>query len=455
MTPTGTSRPQLGYAGPMHTQRRRRPAQKKGHLVWLALLAGCGDGEAVAGRGGIADPRGNGTGQNLCSPSPSRCEKYGSERPFRPAEHTAIHVPETGEMISFGGSRSLPTAECGPGPAEYIDETWIYSEGCNAWAQVMASGPSARSRHTAAYGAGTMWVFGGRFRAEGSTNGDFTLFDELWAFDTEAHRWNMRKPAGEAPSARINSAMAWDSKRKRLWLFSGNESPEGFSYTFVNDIWSFDPDDGSWRLHEPSGVKPSARVWHSLLYDRARDWLVLYGGMDARGAPSGYLSDIYALDLDSLEWEELNSGTIDAPAERFWGSLVYDSEREDYLLFGGHDATELGNRNDTYRFDPESKQWHLVQRGDSYNEPPNGICDFPPDFANVDVGQPERRHAGTMVWSSPCQRALLFGGKSDCGIVDDLWSFEDGTWHLIQAATEGEVCFRWRDDHSRCTSLCQ
>ena len=61
----------------------------------------------------------------------------------------------------------------------------------------------------------------------------------------------------------------------------------------------------------------------------------------------------------------------------------------------------------------------------------------------------------SLVWSSACERVLLFGGKTDCGIVDDLWSYSDGGWQKLQRATEGEVCLRWRDDPDRCTSLCQ
>jgi hypothetical protein len=60
-----------------------------------------------------------------------------------------------------------------------------------------------------------------------------------------------------------------------------------------------------------------------------------------------------------------------------------------------------------------------------------------------------------MIWSTACNRVLLFGGKSDCGIIDDMWAFSDGDWSLVQQATEGRVCLRWREDTSRCTSLCQ
>jgi N-acetylneuraminic acid mutarotase len=358
-------------------------------------------------------------------------------------------------MIIFGGSKALPGAMCGPGPTNYTNETWIYSEACNAWQQVTAKGPSTRSRHAAAYGDGKMWVFGGRFRAKDSVRGDYTLLDDLWMFDVSERTWARVDPEDPTPQARSNSALAWDSKRGLLWLFSGNASAAAFNYSFIDDLWSYDPVDNSWQSHDLTAEAPNPRLWHSLMYDESRDRLVVYGGMDAQSAPATYLSDIYAIDLTTFSGTELHDGADSAPDPRFWGNLAYRPERKDYVAFGGHDATALGNRNDTYRFNPGSNTWTLLHAGDSFNKPANATCDFPPDFANVDSEQPERRHAGTMVWSHACGRALLFGGKSDCGIIDDVWAFSDGEWQLLQAATEGEVCLRWRDDPERCTSLCQ
>ena len=418
-------------------------------LVTSGLALGCGDGETK----GPSKP--DSTPPSLCRPSASECDAFGNDRPFRPSEHTAVHVPETGQMIVFGGSKALPTASCGLGPTAYTSETWIYSEACNAWQEVTSPGPSTRSRHVAAFGDGKMWVFGGRFRAEGTSSGPYTLLDDLWAFDPVEQTWLRMDVEGDKPVARSNSAMTWDSKRHRLWLFSGNGSDEGLSYVFIDDLWSYDPEANSWLSHTIGGDAPAPRMWHNLIYDEVRDRLVVFGGMDARGAPAEYLSDLYAIDPETLDAEQLHAGGNGAPDARFWGSLVYRPLRQDYVLFGGHDQTALGNRNDTYRYNPNSDTWTQLHGGDTFNTGPVATCDFPPDFTNVDRTQPERRHAGSLVWSSSCDRGLLFGGKSDCGIVDDVWALEDGDWSVLEPATEAEVCLRWRDDPERCTSLCQ
>lgn len=424
-------------------------------LGLLLLAPSCGDGEANFSEDSKEAGTGGDTGKDVCKPSPELCEGYGNQRPFRPAEHSAIHAPETGEMIVFGGSQSLPTASCAPGPSDYTNETWIYSEACNAWTEVTAPGPDRRSRHVAAYGQGTMWLFGGRFRAEGTQAGDYRLFDDLWALDVFSRTWDELTPEGDLPAARSNSAAAWDSKQNRVWVFGGNRSPGSFSYDLVNDLWSYDPADNRWRQASTQGRAPTPRLWHSMLYDAARHRLVVFGGTDAEGATTGvYLSDVYAFDLEAQRWEQLHAGDGSAPDGRFWGSVVYRPEQQDYLLFGGHDDTQLGNRNDTYRFDPGDRSWTQLFAGDAFNRPANDICDFPPDFADIQPDQPERRHASSLVWSTACGKALLFGGKTDCGVIDDLWSYADGEWSELQRATEGEVCLRWREDPNDCSNLC-
>lgn len=420
-------------------------------IVVAVSVWGCSDGESSSttrnsGSGGSSG------GGDVCEPSPQRCAEYGSDAPFRPGEHTAVHVPESAEMVVFGGSHALPTASCGAGPIDYSDETWIYSEGCDAWLRVDAPGPSRRSRHAAAYGDGVMWVFGGRARAQGSTDGDYDLFDELWGFDVRARRWQQSEPEGAIPSARYSAAMAWDSKRKRAWLFGGNNALDGTSLSLFNDLYSYEPEANRWRSTEVSGDVPSARQWHAMVYDDRRDRLVVFGGVDSSFAN---LTDTYAFDLETREWEQLHPGGGSAPSERFWSSLVYRQKQDDYLLFGGHDATNLGNRNDLYRFEPDDNSWGQLVEGDTWNKPGNAVCDFPPDFAIVHKELPERRHAAAMIWSSACDRVLLYGGKTDCGIVDDLWSYYGGEWAQIEKPTEGTVCYRWRDDTDRCSSLCQ
>jgi hypothetical protein len=425
-------------------------------LAWLATACACGDDDSQTGAATGQDAGRSPSGAvGACEASKAKCAEFGDERPARSSEHAAAYDPERAELIVFGGTDSVPEA-CAPGgPVHFLDETWIYSDPCRGWARVTAPGPSATGRHMAAWGDGNVWVFGGRFREEESTSA-YALYDDLYRFEVASRSWHEVEVAGKRPAPRVNGGLIWDSARERLWLFGGNESSSGASYAPLADVWSFDPSARRWTAHEPAGTAPAARLFHAALYDAQRDGLVIFGGADegAFANSASYYRDVWALSLPELEWVQLHPGRSGAPEGRFWAGLVHDSTRDAYLLFGGHDDQMLGNRNDTWRFDPDALSWEQLASGDQLQGEARGVCDFPPDFTAVALDAPERRSAHSVVWSQPCKHALVFGGKTDCGSIDDVWSFDGERWQEELAATEGESCLRWRADPEQCGDLC-
>jgi hypothetical protein len=391
-----------------------------------------------------------------CKPTKARCDGLDDERPQRLSEHTAVYDPQRLELIVFGGTDSVPSMCNLGGPTRYLFNTWIYDDVCGKWLRVKGQSPSASGRHMAALGDGSMWVFGGRFRDAQQASGPYTLYSDLFRLDVAARAWHNVDVQGDTPAARASGALVWDTKRKRLWLFGGNTSTDGASYQPLADLWSFEPRTSSWKQAQPSGQGPAARLLHAALYDERRDALIVYGGADAGAfAPDARdFGDLWSLSLNDLSWQRLHPGGGTAPDERFWGALAYEQKRATYLLFGGHDDQALGNRNDTWRYDPDARQWQPLAEGDTFDKQANGVCDFPPDFANIDPTLPERRSAHALVWSEACGHALLFGGKTDCGAIDDVWSFDGKRWQERLAASEGEACLRAASDPAQCTALC-
>ncbi len=363
-------------------------------------------------------------------------------------------------MVVFGGTGDIPVNCQSNGTKSFSRKTWLYDDQCGKWVEG-PDGPSARGRHSAAAGDGAMWVFGGRYR-EGDS-GDYTLFDDLLRFDFAGRTWRSIDVDGAVPSARATSAMTYDGKRKRLWVFGGNSATSGLVYTPMNDLWAYDIEGQRWLAIDASNAPPP-RLFHSLVYDAQRDWLVVFGGANETAFDNRpvYFKDVWAYDIGADRWLELQSQTSSGgPRGRFWSSLVHDTDADAYVVFGGHDPgaltdaeQSLGNLNDTWRFDPDSRRWSEVAAGDQFNKPNTGFCNFPPDFATIDSSLPERRSAHTLVWNAGCGYALLFGGKTDCGSTDDVWSYADQLWQPLLPALEGEVCHRWRDDLSECTDIC-
>ncbi len=399
-----------------------------------------------------------------CEPSDGislaeRCEGAGDARPDRLSEHSAVYDQDRQEMIIFGGTPDVPMNCTSDGTREFSAETWIYDDPCGSWEQVDAA-PSARGRHAAAWGAGSMYVFGGRYREQ--AGGEYTLYDDILQFEVASRRWSALDVEGARPAARAMSALAYDPRRERLWLFGGNVATSGLRYEPLDDLWSFDLGEGTWQQHITEEA-PEPRLFHSMLYDESRDWLVVFGGGNETAFDNfpTYFANVWAYDIEAGTWTEIAEGGT-GPLGRFWSSFVHEEQSDRYVVFGGHDPgtlvtgdESLGNLNDVWSLEPVSARWSQVAAGDRFHAPNRGFCDFPPDFATLDLTLPERRSAHSFVWSKSCGHALLFGGKTDCGSIDDVWTYGGVSgWRKRLGAREGEVCMRWRDDYTRCTDIC-
>lgn len=373
-------------------------------------------------------------------------------------EHSAVYDDQRMEMLIFGGNTAVPE-NCGF--PSYTAETtvWIYydyplPDTCGHWLKVDAgeNGPAGRARHSAVFANGKMWVFGGRFKKSSG----YGLFNDLWAFDVATRTWQAFNPPS-APSARVNSSMVYDSKRNLIWVFGGNSSTSGLNINALNDLWQYDIAQNTWTevryTDQSDGFASVPRLWHAGLYDEKRDRLVYFGGGDSGSLNvASYFYDLAIYDITNNTWESITP--LNRPDGRFWSQMVYQKQSDHYLLFGGHDDQALGNRNDTWRFDPNQGLWEMMGNADTFLREANGACDFPYDFATTDKNIPERRNAHTLVWSNQCERAILFGGKTDCGAINDLWYWQDQAWVKQVNASEGESCGRWRSNPENCANLC-
>ena len=110
---------------------------------------------------------------------------------------------------------------------------------------------------------GRILQFGGSRRDASRTPWGGSSTDETWAWDG---CWQRLRPAN-APSARSDAALTWDSTRNVALLFGGTGNDE---------TWTFDA-NGNWSQASPSTVPPARRV-AALAFDAARGVAVLFGG---------------------------------------------------------------------------------------------------------------------------------------------------------------------------------
>ncbi len=385
-----------------------------------------------------------------CKGTKIDCDDYGLDIPSVRGELTAAWDEERDRMVFFGGNDDVPE-NCEFGATNFRADTWEYSRTCNAFREIpVEQAPPPRGRHATTSDGERMYMGFGRYRD--GRSGAYELKNDLWAFDFRTDTWELLSD-GAGPAPRSNTAFVYlDGK---IWMFGGNTSSDGGFFEPRRDLWYFDLETRTWTwVDAPNG--PSRRLFHAMATDG--EMIYVYGGGDENAFLGPFLDDLWAYDPETNQWTEMLHGGPDPngpakPLDRFWANLEYDPVLDALILFGGHDNTELGNTNQVYHYSLSEGRWYRDRIGDEFNTPGNGFCDFPADFVTIDVESPERRNAGASVMTGD-GKMLIFGGKTDCGLINDVWSYDVATttWTELSPATSGQACLR--ANQAGCTTLC-
>lgn len=146
--------------------------------------------------------------------------------------------------------------------------------------------------------------------------------------------------ATNAPSGRQSHYMVYDSTRG-LTVLHGGFRPGGV----LDDTWTFD--GRSWSL-VPAAAGPRSHRG-SAVFDRVRGKMVLFGGPE-EGDGATPLGNTWL--FDGAAWLKVPPGTV-PPPRVYDPALVYDAERQETLLYGGHDT--MGDISvDTWAWNGES-----------------------------------------------------------------------------------------------------
>jgi hypothetical protein len=207
--------------------------------------------------------------------------------------------------------------------------TWVYDRSKNQWTKVSVSGDrNHRLAPGIAYNADrrTFLQFGG---------GAVNLSDTTVRFHIAERRWQL-VPTNPSPPPRTNieGGLVYDRAHQVFVLFGGKGSKG-----VLGDTWTFDPAAEKWQRKNPS-VSPPARDVHAMVYDEAREKVILFGG---RGR--GKLNDTWIYDAGKDEWRELkNTGN---PPALFHHSGVYDPSNDVIIIVDGKETL-------LFRYEPPS-----------------------------------------------------------------------------------------------------
>lgn len=152
---------------------------------------------------------------------------------------------------------------------------------------------------------------------------------ETWEWD--GITWQ-QAPVLSSPSGRLHPGMAFDETRQEVVLFgSGINNPNGM-VMLSNDTWIW---NGQEWLEKHPDVSPPGRAvadGNMLIYDRAREKVVLFGGHTHVGRASPPLNETWLWDGET--WRQAVSENSPPPSERVY--MFYDAFREEVILLGNN-----------------------------------------------------------------------------------------------------------------------
>jgi N-acetylneuraminic acid mutarotase len=296
--------------------------------------------------------------------------------------HAMTYSPATGTMILFGGWNY----------DDSFNDTWAYEPAVNNWICLDPAGdlPADRAAAEMVYdpGTGTMIMFGG---VRGG--GEYTYYNDTWAYDPVANTWTDLMPSGDIPSVRTSHSMAYDPTSHRVILFGGWDGTND-----MNDTYAYDPSTNTWTDLNPVGDVPSPRDGQGMAYDPGTGKIILFGGADATTTT---YNETYAYDPSTNTWTDLNP-MGDVPSGRVYICMVYDSNAGKMIVFGGWGGA--AGLNDTWAYDAAANTWTDIT--------PAGAA-------------PSVRDSYAMDYDPVGGNMILFGGYDGTDDLGDTWVYGD------------------------------
>ena len=210
--------------------------------------------------------------------------------------------------------------------ARFFPDNELWEFNGVTWTQVVpALSPQGRNASDLAFDSsrGVHVLFGGQ-------GFSFIPFNDTWEYDGNTGIWTQIPNAGAAPFRRAGHRMVYDSARNRVVLFGGQDE-----VLMQGDTWEYNGVTQTWAQITPAN-SPSPRRDYGMTYDIGRGVTVLHGGLDANFTP---LNDTW--EYDGVNWTQIT--TSNSPSTRGLAAMEYNAATGDVNLFGG---TSQGVAND-------------------------------------------------------------------------------------------------------------
>ncbi|CAI5950932.1 unnamed protein product [Closterium sp. NIES-65] len=253
-------------------------------------------------------------------------------------------------------------------------------------------------------------IFGGEFY-----NGDKTyVYGDLYRFNADKATWRLVSSPNSPPPRSGHHAVAW---KNFLFVFGGEfTSPNQERFHHFKDLWRLDLNSNEWEQLNLKGA-PSPRSGHRMVLYKQK--ILLFGGFYDNLRDVRYFNDLHVLDLNDMKWSQVKPKPGAAwPSPR--SAFQFAAHQDEVYVYGGYfkdhardaDGKDKGVvLSDLWLLDPRSYEWNKVKR----------------------LGSPPSARAGFSL-AVHRSRAILFGGVVDreekggdvlrSTFLDDMFAFQ-------------------------------
>ena len=141
-----------------------------------------------------------------------------------------------------------------------------------------------------------------------------SLSSQTWIFDLNARTWQKR---GGPPWS--EGPMAYDAQSDRIILFLGTRGGVT-NITGAGQTWAYDYNTDTWTNMEPA-EGPFGLLGARMVYDSESDRIILFGGISAEGF--GPIEDTWAYDYETNSWTNMQPTGSPPPGDNFF-AMSYD-----------------------------------------------------------------------------------------------------------------------------------
>ena len=208
------------------------------------------------------------------------------------------------------------------------------------------------------------------------------------------------EPIELKPSPRGYISMAYDSESRQVILFGGATGDEFDPANYSGETWAFDLTNQTWTEMKPLESPGPKGTTGSMVYDSESDRVILFGGTRTRNSTS---RETWAYDYNTNTWTQMKAR---GPAKHLGAVIAYDAESDRVILFGGFDFDAYKMFQDTWAYDYNTDSW----------------TEMKPDAS------PPGQAFHAMTYDSDSDRIMLWGGYTKTPDPSNVVPLDSSVW---------------------------